>query len=86
VPTTEASLDSKELKPTPQFKAFLKIFPNEHSATNPITAAGAAYQEAAEQFFAKYQTGKVPDLQAGLEDLDKRIDDQLAQITQGQTP
>src|SRR6185295_17806518 len=74
VPTTEESLHSPELKP------------NEHCATNPITAAGAAYQEAAEQFFAKYQTGKVPDLQAGLEDLDKRIDDQLAQITQGQTP
>jgi multiple sugar transport system substrate-binding protein len=86
VPTTDASLKSKELKPDPNFEAFLKIFPDEHSATNPITAAGAAYQEAAEEFFAKYQTGKVPDLQAGLEDLDKRIDDQLAQITQGQTP
>ena len=86
VPTTDASLHSPELKPTPAFATFVKVFPNEHSATNPITAAGAAYQEAAEQFFAKYQTGKVPDLQAGLEDLDKRIDDQLAQITQGQTP
>jgi multiple sugar transport system substrate-binding protein len=86
VPTTAASLKAKELKPTPEFGTFLKIFPNEHSATNPITAAGAAYQEAAEEFFAKYQTGKVPDLQAGLEELDKRIDDQLAQITQGQTP
>jgi multiple sugar transport system substrate-binding protein len=86
VPTTDASLNSKELKPDPNFETFLKIFPDEHSATNPITAAGAAYQEAAEEFFAKYQTGKVPDLQAGLEELDKRIDDQLAQITQGQTP
>jgi multiple sugar transport system substrate-binding protein len=86
VPTTRASLESPELKPSAQFKPFLAIFPNEHSATNPITAAGAAYQEAAEEFFAKYQTGKVPDLQAGLEQLDKQIDDQLAQITQGQTP
>ena len=86
VPTTDASLHSKELTPNANFETFLKVFPNDHSATNPITAAGAAYQEAAEEFFAKYQTGKVPDLQAGLEDLDKRIDDQLAQITQGQTP
>jgi multiple sugar transport system substrate-binding protein len=86
VPTTEASLTSKELKPDPNFETFLKIFPNDHSATNPITAAGAAYQEAAEQFFAKYQTGKVPNLKAGLQELDRRIDDQLAQITQGQTP
>ena len=86
VPTTASSLHSKELKPDPNFETFLKIFPNEHSQTNPVTAAGAAYQEAAEEFFAKYQTGKVPDLDAGLQELDKRIDDQLAQITQGQTP
>jgi multiple sugar transport system substrate-binding protein len=86
VPTTDASLHSPELKPSENFTTFLKVFPNEHSATNPITAAGAAYQEAAEEFFAKYQTGKVPDLQGGLEELDKQIDDQLAQITQGQTP
>jgi multiple sugar transport system substrate-binding protein len=86
VPTTDDSLNSSELKPTPTFETFLKIFPDEHSATNPVTAAGAAYQEAAEQFFAKYQTGKIPDLQAGLEELDQQIDDQLAQITQGQTP
>jgi multiple sugar transport system substrate-binding protein len=86
VPTTAASLHSSELKPNANFETFLKIFPDEHSATNPITAAGAAYQEAAEEFFAKYQTNKVPDLQAGLEELDKQIDDQLAQITQGQTP
>jgi len=86
VPTTDASLHSSELKPDPNFETFLKIFPDEHSATNPVTAAGAAYQEAAEEFFAKYQTGKVDDLQAGLEQLDKQIDDQLAQITEGQTP
>ncbi len=86
VPTTATSLHSKELKPDPNFATFLKIFPNEHSQTNPVTAAGAAYQEAAEEFFAKYQTGKIPDLDAGLQELDKRIDDQLAQITQGQTP
>ncbi len=86
MPTTDASLHSSELKPDPNFETFLKIFPDEHSATNPVTAAGAAYQEAAEDFFAKYQTGKVPDLQAGLEELDKQIDDQLAQITEGQTP
>ena len=86
VPTTDASLKSPELDPNPNFEPFLKIFADQHSATNPITAAGAAYQEAAEEFFAKCQTGKIPDLQAGLEELDKQIDDQLAQITQGQTP
>jgi len=86
VPTTNASLKSSELKPDPHFAPFLKIFANPHSATNPITAAGAAYQEAAEEFFAKYQTGKGGDLQDGLAKLDKQIDDQLAQITSGQAP
>jgi multiple sugar transport system substrate-binding protein len=86
VPTTSDSLKSSELKPDPHFAPFLDIFANEHSATNPITAAGAAYQEAAEEFTAKYQSGKVDDLHAGLAELDKHIDDQLAQITSGQAP
>jgi multiple sugar transport system substrate-binding protein len=86
VPTTSASLKSSELKPDPHFAPFLKIFADQHSATNPITAAGAAYQEAAEEFTAKYQAGKVSDLHAGLAELDKHIDDQLAQITSGQAP
>jgi multiple sugar transport system substrate-binding protein len=86
VPTTSESLKSPELKPDANFETFLKIFPDEHSATNPITAAGAAYQEAAEEFTAKYQTGKVGDLHQGLVDLDKHIDEQLQQITSGQAP
>jgi multiple sugar transport system substrate-binding protein len=86
VPTTNDSLKSSELKPDPHFAPFLDIFASEHSATNPITAAGAAYQEAAEEFTAKYQAGKVDDLHAGLVELDKHIDDQLAQITSGQAP
>jgi multiple sugar transport system substrate-binding protein len=86
VPTTRESLKSPELKPDANFETFLKVFPDEHSATNPITAAGAAYQEAAEEFTAKYQAGKVPDLHAGLVELDKHIDDQLEQITSGQAP
>jgi multiple sugar transport system substrate-binding protein len=86
VPTTNSSLKSAELKPDRRFAPFLKIFADPHSATNPITAAGAAYQEAAEAFFAKYQTGKVPNLQDGLAQLDKHIDDQLAQTSSGQAP
>ena len=86
VPTTNDSLKSSELKPDPHFAPFLEIFSNAHSATNPITAAGAAYQEAAEEFTAKYQAGKVDDLHDGLAELDKHIDDQLAQITSGQAP
>ena len=45
VPTTKASLKSKILKPDKNFDTFLNIFAHPKSATHPITAVGAAYQE-----------------------------------------
>ena len=53
------------------------------STTSPITAVGAAYQTLIQDFAVKYQAGKVPDLQAGLVELDKQIDAQLAQAQLG---
>ena len=44
---------------------------------------GAAYQTLIQNFAVKYQAGKIPDLQAGLEALDKQIDAQLAQAQLG---
>ena len=38
VPTTRASLTSKEIKPDVHFATFLKIFGNPKSSTSPITA------------------------------------------------
>ena len=43
VPSTRTSAVSKELKPDTNFAIFSKIFVNPHSATIPITSAGAAY-------------------------------------------
>ena len=44
---------------------------------------GAAYQTLIQDFAVKYQAGKVPDLHAGLVELDKQIDAQLAQAELG---
>jgi multiple sugar transport system substrate-binding protein len=83
VPSTLDSLKSPDLKPNPNFTTFLDVFGNPQSTTSPITAVGAAYQTLIQNFAVKNQAGKVPDLQAGLVDLDKQIDAQLAQAEAG---
>jgi multiple sugar transport system substrate-binding protein len=83
VPSTTASLRSPEIKPDAHFATFLRIFGNPHSATTPITEVGAGYQDLIQAFAVKWQAGHVSDLAAGLKDLDKQIDAQLAQAQKG---
>jgi multiple sugar transport system substrate-binding protein len=83
VPSTLASLHSPEIKPDAHFATFLKIFGNPHSATTPITAVGAGYQDLIQAFVVKWQAGHVKDLAGGLKNLDKQIDAQLAQAKKG---
>ena len=83
VPSTLSSLKSPELSPDPHFATFLSVFGNPQSATSPITAVGAAYQTLIQNFAVKYQAGHIPDLHAGLVQLDKQIDAQLAQAQVG---
>jgi multiple sugar transport system substrate-binding protein len=86
VPTTKESLTDPTLRPSAEFKPFLTIFTNPHSATNPVTAVGIAYMDAANHYIEKYQAGRGGDLQSGLKKLDQQIDDQLQQATAGQAP
>jgi multiple sugar transport system substrate-binding protein len=83
VPTTKASLTSKEIKPDAHFATFLKIFANPKSSTSPITAAGSAYTNAVQNFFTKWQAGKVKNLGGGLKSLDKQLDAQVKQAGGG---
>ena len=83
VPTTTASLTSKEIKPDPHFATFLKIFAHPKSVTSPITAVGNAYGSLIQTFTVKWQAGKEKDLQKGLKNVDKQIDAQLAQAGGG---
>src|SRR5262245_27396289 len=86
VPTTESSAKSPDLKPDPKFETFLTIFGNQNTTTTPITAAGSAPQELFNSFVDKWQAGRVDDLEAGLKDLDKQIDAQLANASGEQVP
>jgi multiple sugar transport system substrate-binding protein len=74
VPTTQASLTSPDLKVDANFKTFLDIFQNAHSATIPATTAGAeGYTSGMLDFGEKWQQGKIPDLQKGLKEVDQQI-------------
>jgi multiple sugar transport system substrate-binding protein len=86
VPTTKASLTSKEIKPDAHFKTFLKVFANPNSKTTPITAAGNAYGTLIQGFTVKWQAGHAGNLQSGLKKLDKQIDAQLKQAQAGGVP
>jgi multiple sugar transport system substrate-binding protein len=86
VPSTKASLTSTEIKPDKHFATFLKIFANPNSKTTPITAVGNAWGNLITSFTNKWQAGKVSNLGAGLKNVDKQIDAQLAQGTAGGTP
>ena len=66
VPSTSASLTSKELTPDAHFATFLKIFGNKYSSTSPITAAGVSYTNAVQNFATKWQAGKVSNLGSSL--------------------
>jgi multiple sugar transport system substrate-binding protein len=77
VPTTTDALASPQLQIDPEFKTFLDIFNFPKSSTTPASAAGPAYQETFGQFVDKWQSGKVPDLTAGLSDVDKQVNNVL---------
>jgi multiple sugar transport system substrate-binding protein len=83
VPSTTAALKSPEIKPDAHFATFLRIFGNPHSATTPITAVGAGYQDLIQAFAVKWQAGHIADLHSALVSLDKQIDAQLAQAKKG---
>ena len=86
VPTTAASAKAATVVKEPRFQNFVKIFANPHTATNPLVASGDADQLALKAFAAKWEAGKVPDLHAGLQAVDKQIDAQAANATAGTAP
>jgi multiple sugar transport system substrate-binding protein len=79
VPSTRTSSRSKELKADPNFATFTRIFTNPKSATIPITPVGQAHLDTLQSFLAKWQSGKVKDLQGGLRQVDKQIDAKMKQ-------
>jgi multiple sugar transport system substrate-binding protein len=86
VPTTPDSSKATTLGQDPHFQPFLKIFTDPHTQTNPIVASGDADQLLFHSFIEKWEAGKVPNLQSGLQGVDKQIDAQLANATAGTAP
>jgi multiple sugar transport system substrate-binding protein len=86
VPSTQASLSSKELIPDAHFATFLHIFGNPHSTTSPITAAGVSYTNAVQNFATKWQAGGVKSLPSGLAKLDSQLDAMVKQAGGGGVP
>jgi multiple sugar transport system substrate-binding protein len=86
VPSTSASLTSKELTPDAHFATFLRIFGNKYSSTSPITAAGVSYTNAVQNFATKWQAGKVSNLGSGLVKLDSQLDAMVKQAGGGGVP
>lgn len=77
IPTTFASLKDPGLNSDPHFKPFLDIFANPHSGFKPLTPIGITDANMWASFIEKWESGGVPDLQAGLQDLANQIDQQL---------
>jgi multiple sugar transport system substrate-binding protein len=81
IPSTLASLKSSALKYDPRFKTFLNVFANPKSSTQPVLSIGAQNQTLFASFLTKWQAGHVKDedLHAGIENVDKQIDNALEQ-------
>ena len=81
VPTTFESLESPDLSLPEQFDTFLDVFSNPNSHYKDMSILGSADQDLLASFAAKWQSGRITDLEAGLADVAQQIDDQLAQAS-----
>jgi multiple sugar transport system substrate-binding protein len=79
VPSTSASLKDPGLDHSPQFQTFLDIASNPNTNTTPASPNGGKYLVTIQNFEYQYESGKVPDLAAGLKGLDTTVNNDLAQ-------
>ncbi|MCK2219315.1 ABC transporter substrate-binding protein [Actinomadura sp. ATCC 31491] len=77
VPTTKAAMESPDLVKDARFQTFLDIFAHPRTSTLPASVNSVFNQEAFAAFVAKWESGSVTDLAAGLKGVDKQIDDKL---------
>jgi multiple sugar transport system substrate-binding protein len=81
VPHLSSALTSSSLQVSDQYKTFVKVASDPHSLTTPPSPLGAGYQITFEQWWDKYQetgTGSIP---AGLQGVDKAIDNSLSLVS-----
>ena len=80
VPSTLDALKSPKLDADPAFRTFLEISGNPKSSTTPASPNGGAYQLSLQDFGYAWESGKAPELAAGLAKTDQQIDKDLAQV------
>ncbi|MDQ2583422.1 ABC transporter substrate-binding protein [Saccharothrix yanglingensis] len=78
IPSTKAALDDPRLEVDENFRTFVDLAKSGKLQGNPVTPIGDAHIKAIGDFATSWQAGKVTDLMAGLEDVDRRIDEQIA--------
>lgn len=78
IPTTKAALDDPRLEVDENFRTFIDLARSGKLQGNPVTPIGNAHIKAVGDFAASWQSGAVPDLMAGLAEVDRRIDEQIA--------
>jgi multiple sugar transport system substrate-binding protein len=76
VPTTFASLQDPSLTADPHFATFLQEFANPNSSYKQITPLGTTDTTIQSDFVNKYLAGQISDLQGGLQQVAKQIDQQ----------
>ncbi|RLV48145.1 ABC transporter substrate-binding protein [Nocardioides mangrovicus] len=79
VPSTNAALASSEVSQDPAFQTFIKIAQNPNSSTTPSSPNGGAYQLTLQNLGYAYESGKTTDLQGGLDQAAKAIDQAVEQ-------
>jgi len=79
VPSTIDALASPDVSQDPNFKAFLDIAANPNSNTTPASPNGGAYLVTLQDLGYDYESGKQPDLQAGLQEAASQIDTDIDQ-------
>ncbi|PSL50679.1 carbohydrate ABC transporter substrate-binding protein (CUT1 family) [Saccharothrix carnea] len=78
IPHTKAALTDPRLEVDENFKTFIDLATSDKLQGNPVTPIGDAHIKSISDFATSWQSGKVPDLMAGLAEVDRRIDDQIA--------
>jgi multiple sugar transport system substrate-binding protein len=79
VPSTVDALASPDVSKDPNFQTFLDIAGNPNSNTTPASPNGGAYLVTLQDLGYDYESGKQPDLQAGLDKAAGQIDTDIAQ-------
>ncbi|KOX31730.1 sugar ABC transporter substrate-binding protein [Saccharothrix sp. NRRL B-16348] len=78
IPSTKAALADPRLEVDENFKTFIDLATSGKLQGNPVTPIGDAHIKAIGDFATSWQAGKVPDLMAGLAEVDRQIDDRIA--------